>query len=620
MDSERIDRWCERGIFGLTLLILVFGPLAIGAVRWFEFIYIQAAAILIAVLWIIRAWTKPTFEVFWPPICWPVVAFLIYALIRYRTAEVEYVARLEFLRICVYAVVFLAAVNNFHRQEFVQAIVWTLLGLATAISLYGLYQFATNAPTVWHFIKPATYVHRGSGTFINPNHLAGFLEMILPLGLAMVLTGRLSHVARIILAYACALLLVGIGISLSRGGWIATSLTLICFFVAILIHSRSRWIIISVLLCLFVGMAFYLGSSIQFQNRFQKTFASGKFGDSRIDYWKPAVQMWKENPWTGVGPAHFDVRFPKYRPKEVQARPQYVHNDYLNLLADWGVLGAIMVVAFVVTFYVGALQAAKYLRRKTDSGEGKSNRAAIVFGGGFGLLALLLHSVTDFNMQIPGTVICLLTILAVVMTQLRYSDQYWIENKMVGKVVLPLFLLGLIGILGFFGVHKAKENFWLQRAQNTKSWDVKIDALRQAAAVEPHNPTTMSTLGDLLRQASFRGEDGYKKQAEEALTWYGRAMELNRHSPYNYLGYGMCLDWLGRAKESPKYFTDALQLDPNNYYVVAHQGWHAVQIEDYKTALEWFDKSLNIFWNDFALDYRDITRARLADMPVAQKH
>ena len=175
MHSERIDRWCERGILGLFLFILVFGPLATGAVRSFEFIYIQAATVLIAALWLIRSWIKPAFEIFWPPICWPVLAFLLYALNRYLTADLEYVARLEFIRVCVYALLFFAAVNNLQRQEYIQIIAWTLLGLCgTRFCLCLIPVRDATRPMSGIFKNHPQYVHRGSGTYINPNHLAGF--------------------------------------------------------------------------------------------------------------------------------------------------------------------------------------------------------------------------------------------------------------------------------------------------------------------------------------------------------------------------------------------------------------------------------------------------------------
>ena len=347
MDSERIDRWCERGIFGLTLFILIFGPLALGATRWFEFIYIQAATIGIAVLWLIRSWTRPVFEVFWPPICWPVLAFLVYAVVRYFTADIEYVARLELMHIGVYAILFLAVLNNLHRQEYIQIITWTLVILAAAISIYALIQFVTNTPRVWNFYKPEMYLSRGSGTYINPNHLAGFLEIVLPLGLAVVILGRTGHAVKIIFAYLSVIVLIGIAVSLSRGGWIATILTLICFFVAVAINTRGRWIIIFSVVLVFAGIAFYLGNNLQLQKRFQKAFGGGKVEDARFTYWKPAVEMWKDHPWTGIGPAHFQIRLPNYRTKDVQVHPVYVHNDYLNTLSDWGIVGGIIVLTFL---------------------------------------------------------------------------------------------------------------------------------------------------------------------------------------------------------------------------------------------------------------------------------
>ena len=154
----------------------------------------------------------------------------------------------------------------------------------------------------------------------------------------MVLLGRLSHVAKIILSYVCALILIGIGVSLSRGGWIATALTLVCFFVTLLCPYRSRWIIISVLLVSFASSSFYIGNSVQFQNRFQKTFVGGKVEDSRFDYWKPTISMWKDQ--------RLDrCRSGSFRPTlsyiialaKCKSRPQYAHNDYLNALAEWGV-------------------------------------------------------------------------------------------------------------------------------------------------------------------------------------------------------------------------------------------------------------------------------------------
>ena len=70
MDRASLDRWCERGILGLTLAILVFGPLAAGAVGALEFLTIQALTIGVVILWLVRMWVQDTHRLLWTPICW----------------------------------------------------------------------------------------------------------------------------------------------------------------------------------------------------------------------------------------------------------------------------------------------------------------------------------------------------------------------------------------------------------------------------------------------------------------------------------------------------------------------------------------------------------------------
>ena len=89
MDRERLDKWCEWGIIGLVLAILVYGPLAIGAVRPLDFLVIQALTVLALALWLFRIWLVPSHRLFWPPICWAVVAFVVFAGVRYWQSDIE---------------------------------------------------------------------------------------------------------------------------------------------------------------------------------------------------------------------------------------------------------------------------------------------------------------------------------------------------------------------------------------------------------------------------------------------------------------------------------------------------------------------------------------------------
>ena len=119
------------------------------------------------------------------------------------------------------------------------------------------------------------------------------------------------------------------------------------------------------------------------------------------------------NPVWGVGPGHYDYRFRQYRPEQVQVRPVYAHNDFLNTLADWGVAGTALVAAAWVFLYSGVWRTWRFVRASaSDLGEKPSNKFAFVLGAALGLIALFCHSVVDFNMHIPANAILAIALMA----------------------------------------------------------------------------------------------------------------------------------------------------------------------------------------------------------------
>ena len=145
MDRELIDKWLERGILAVVTAALVWGPLALGGVRPQEYVWLQALLALGIVLWLGRLWVAPAFRLQWAPVSWFVLGFMGYALVRYHQADVEYVARLECLRILLYGWLFFLVLNNLHRQEALQWLLGAALATGTAISIYALYQFFSGS-------------------------------------------------------------------------------------------------------------------------------------------------------------------------------------------------------------------------------------------------------------------------------------------------------------------------------------------------------------------------------------------------------------------------------------------------------------------------------------------
>ena len=93
---------------------------------------------------------------------------------------------------------------------------------------------------------------------------------------------------------------------------------------------------------------------------------------------------------------------------------------------------------------------------------------------------------------------------------------------------------------------------------------------------------------------------------------------MNPLDPYNFMRAGMCLDWIGKHDEAAVMFEKTLKLDPNNYYLIAFQGWHFVQLENYAEAKKWFERSLEVYnnhnhRNQMAATYLEIVKQKLAE-------
>ena len=618
MNRELLDRYCERGILGLGLAILAFGPLAAGAVRTPELALLAALTSGVLMLWGARLWLSERPEVLWPPVCWAVTAFVLYAVYRYATCDIEYVGRLELLCVLIYAALFFAIINNLHRQETTQIIGYTLIFLAMALAVCAVWQALSRTNKVpalnamveslffehqtWYFER--VYRNRASGTYINPNHLAGFLEMVLPLAFAYVIAGRGRQLTKVFLGYAALVIMAGIALTGSRGSWAATGGSLFLLFVVLASHRSYRMPAVFMLILLIGGGLFLVGKDTFFKRRLETTFVRGQVElDMRQDIWAATVDMWRDHLWLGVGPGHYDYRFREYRPQKVQLRPDRAHNEYLNVLADWGIAGAAILAALLGLLVVGVLKAWRHVRRSER--EFKSNRSdkfAFVAGASFGLVAIALHSAVDFNLHLPANAILAMTWVALLSSHLRFAtQQHWSRAGMLVKSLATVAVVVVAAYLAQQSLRLGREAVWLTKAKGKGLYsDAQIHDLEQAHAIEPQNFETTYALGEARRVESFEGGDGrngrddYRTLAQKAMLWYSRGTNTNPHDGYNYLRYGECLDFLGQTNVSAGYFARADELDPNGYWTSAMIGRHYREIGDFAAARVWSERSLHL--------------------------
>lgn len=627
MNRDMADKWCERGILGLVLGILVFAPLALGAVGTVAFLVVQVMVMGVMLLWGVRLWVGERAKLLWPPISWAVLAFALYAIGRYATADIEYLARQEMIRVLVYTFLFFAVLNNLHRQETTTVVALTLIFLGMCTAAYAVYQFATGSDYVWNLVKP--YPKRGSGTYICPNHLGGLLEMLFPLALAYTVLGRMKPVLRVVVGYAALVIVAGIVATVSRGTWLGTAAALFLLFGILAFLRRYRIPALALLGLLLVAGVVFMPRQFAFRQRALKlTTTEGRVDDDlRFSMWAPAFRMWRDHPWWGIGPAHFDARFPQYRPEQVQLRPLRAHNDYLNTLADWGLAGAGLVAAAWALAAAGVLKTWGHVRRAdTDLGRKRgSNKLAFVLGASAGLVAILCHSVVDFNMHIPANAMVAVTLLALLSGHLRFATEaHWVGARAWMKTAICVALAAGMAYFALKGAQAAHEHAWLTRARRAQAFSTaQVELLKRANLADSQNYETAYRIGEALRRQSQEGGEtydgiegvNYGVLAGEAMEWFKRAMELNPWHHQSRLGYGWTLDWLGRKEEAAQYFETARRLDPNGYYTMNYIGLHHVEAGNLAAARMLFERSLRLEWtaNDTARNYLQIIDNRLLE-------
>jgi len=247
------------------------------------------------------------------------------------------------------------------------------------------------------------------GTYVDRDHFAGLLEMLLPFAVmygVAILRRRRSRFASPgwPAAFACvlfavaALFLVGIIYSLSRMGFLValSSLFVIGAMTAgpALPSARARWVSLG-MIALAVCVVFVFLPPDQLVARFADLASSDKVSaDTRLHFWRETLPLIAAYPVFGCGLGGYESAFRKFQTTEALFSVDFAHNDYLQFLAELGVVGFLIVAVFVAGILI---KAGRAVLMEQDV-ETRSLAIACVAS----LIAILLHSIVDFNLQIPS--------------------------------------------------------------------------------------------------------------------------------------------------------------------------------------------------------------------------
>jgi O-antigen ligase len=334
------------------------------------------------------------------------------------------------------------------RRLLLRAAVAIVAGGA-AVALYALVArlaFGNRLYGVWSVPTVAPF-----GPFVNKNHFAGYTELValLAIGLA---TGLASEARRgdgalgwvesrraryVVLAWGAAFVLVlAVCVSLSRGGVVSLCAGLLTF-VLLRLGSRQGRLSPRMLLALAAGATLVVGSlaavlPVEARDRLLSLagITSEASGSFRLRMWRDALRLAGSSPWLGSGFGAFEDALPRFKTAAGELLVAHAESDYIELLAESGGVGLVLVIAGV----------ALVLRRGLEGALGASQRLArgLAAGALAGLVALLVHSAFDFNLRIPSNALVASGLVAVVLAAAPPGDAQRVQRTLTTALGLTL--------------------------------------------------------------------------------------------------------------------------------------------------------------------------------------
>jgi O-antigen ligase len=382
------------GVFGL----LLFGPLAFGAVEPWSIFLMEAGSAALFLLWIVKQVLENEIRIRWNPLFLPIAAFgvlIVSQLVFRRTAYPHDTASLALLYFSYAMLCFLAAQALLKgSQARTLALVFSLYG--AALASFALIQgISSNGRLYW--IRQPRMGGWIYGPYVNHNHYAGLMEMLVPIPLVLSLTKIASSRTRAAAAAVAAVMVGTIFLSGSRGGMLAIVAEIVILAVLLIKQKQGlrTAIGIGVFLVIVVALLTWVGGA-ELSKRIATAGSSHAelSSDIRHNINRDGLKMFLKRPVLGWGLGTFPVVYPQFRTFYTNFFVNEAHNDYLQLLVEMGVLGFGTMLWFLITLYKRAI---KKIGHWTSEISGAVALACVL-----GLSGILVHSAVDFNLQIPA--------------------------------------------------------------------------------------------------------------------------------------------------------------------------------------------------------------------------
>lgn len=532
------------------------------------------------------------------------VILAAYIAVRAHLSPVPYLAWPDYYMVIACVLTYLLTCFHVVSTRDRLVVVAVLLAIALVHVGVGIVQFTQrNGFMFFGFIRGDTG-QRASGMFISPNHFAGYLEVVGIMAISLLWWGRWPLWAKALAGYAAAMCLLGVAVSGSRGGYLSTISALLFFALA------SLWVVKKTRKKAFVRVALLMGAFVllsvcgavglmlnspYLQERMTQVFAH----DVRFYNWQAALDQWRASPVVGTGAGTHLYYGRLYRRPQIQRDPVHAHGDYLELLAEYGVVGAAAMGLFLAAHLTVGVRGLRGMlnRGARVNALPRSHKLALALGSLSAVAAYLVHSVVDFNLHIPGNALLMAFVFGMLANPA--TDEASPSPAMERVALLPRLGLPVLGLwLLFTGVLSPApwkrfdqlgwEALFSQLLRGEYYGEKARVALRDrdivkcreysqlALEAEQQNPNIHFHAGEAERMQASVYRVRMQKRAPllKAVSHYENALAAFPHDEHTLVRLAQSLDALGEYDRAEECYLEAISWDPNLGVLYAYYAEH----------------------------------------------
>lgn len=420
-------------IFVLLSVSIVFTALAYGTVHQPTISVFYLITTIVVVLWAIDAFQTGSLRFNKSLVQVPVIGTVIYALIQIipfgtlaeiggvsgisRTISIEpFWTQMFAFHFLALFFIFAASLTYFDSAARLRKMTLLITIFGFGFAFYAILQ-SVLSPTKIYGLYEVEYA-KPFGSFVNRHNFAAYVEMLIAVPLGLLFSGAIPRDKRLIYITAIGLMGVALVLSGSRGGLV--SLFAMVVFILILTNKNResgnvaiKFVLAGLLVAVIIGGAILIGGESSL-TRFAETAVSNDITTNRTHIWNITLQVIKNNLLFGAGIGSFAAAYTPYDTMNGIERVEQAHNDYLQILADAGIIGLLL-----AAFFVYQLFRTGWRNVQTEN----TFRRGVAVGALAGCFAILVHSIFDFVLHTTAITVLFLTLAAlVVVSGRRFAD------------------------------------------------------------------------------------------------------------------------------------------------------------------------------------------------------